>query len=144
MVEIDKERKERYLEKLEKLDERTGNIESWLKGVDEKDFLEDDKTRLSVYKAFQEAVEAVTDICAMFVSDSGRNMGDDYQNISKVSGELFSESIERSLKDANGLRNRLVHEYNMLEESTSYEAINRIVADLETFHEEVSQWIRNS
>jgi hypothetical protein len=44
---------------------RAGQVQEWLADVSEDEFLEEDKTKLAVYKAFQEAVEASLDLVAM-------------------------------------------------------------------------------
>ncbi len=52
------ERASRYKDKLNLISKRAGQIDEWLSLVSEEDFLEDDKTKLALYKSFQEAVEA--------------------------------------------------------------------------------------
>lgn len=47
------ERASRYKDKLNLISKRAGQIEDWLSLVPAEDFLEDDKTRLASYKAFQ-------------------------------------------------------------------------------------------
>ena len=53
---MDKSRLQGYLEKIERIEERVGDIRTWLSEGDAKGV--DKKTRLAVYKAVQEAVEA--------------------------------------------------------------------------------------
>ena len=66
---MEKERLVRYIAKLELLEERLNDIESWISGLSFEEFESDKKTKLATYKAFQEAVEAITDICAMMLKD---------------------------------------------------------------------------
>ncbi|MBO3799989.1 MAG: hypothetical protein FGF52_02890 [Candidatus Brockarchaeota archaeon] len=53
------EKRIRYMDKLAHIDRRIANIESWLPSQDE------EKTRLAIYKAFQEIVGAFFDILSM-------------------------------------------------------------------------------
>jgi len=57
---VDEKRVARYLDKLNHLKERLSDINEWINDV-----LEDKKTKLAVYKATQEAVEAMCDVIAM-------------------------------------------------------------------------------
>ncbi len=75
---MDERRIARYVDKLNHLEERLGDILEW---IDEAP--DDKKSRLAVYKAAQEAVEAVCDVIAMFLKDSGIPPKDDYTNIER-------------------------------------------------------------
>jgi hypothetical protein len=52
------ERAGRYKDKLNPVSKRVEQVQGWLQQISAEDFLEDDKTRLASYNAFQEAVEA--------------------------------------------------------------------------------------
>jgi len=58
---MDKSRLRRYLEKIEHIGERIEDIKTWLGEEEEVG----KKTRLAVYKAMQEAIEAAMDMVAM-------------------------------------------------------------------------------
>jgi len=141
-VELSGERKDRYLEKIEKMENRISNVDGWIGDVGRDGFTEDEMKKLAVYKAFQELVEAATDVCAMYLADRNGPVGDDYENIEKASGKLYSEGMEDDLKRANGLRNRVVHEYNGLRDEVAYSGIEELLPSLEKFKEEVLEWIR--
>ncbi|MDY6789314.1 MAG: HepT-like ribonuclease domain-containing protein [Candidatus Nanohaloarchaea archaeon] len=141
-MKLSKERTERYEQKIDKLKERVKDTENWIQdGINS--LQKNTERRLAIYKAFQEAVEAMADICAMYLSDSDRVVRDDAENIEKSSGKLFSKELQTSLIEANGLRNRLIHEYNGLENSIALESIDRLLESLEKFTEEVKEWIKN-
>lgn len=113
-MNLSKKRKDRYLEKPDKIQERHRDIVEWLENSNEV-LRANTERRLALYKAFQEVVEAVTDICAMHLADTGHVVGDDATNIEKSAGKLFSDDIRDRLQEADGLRNRVVHEYNGLD-----------------------------
>ncbi len=139
-MEIDDNRKNRYLDKLDKIEKRCSEIQSWIKS--EQEFINDERNKLAVYKAFQESVEAITDICAMFLIDTNRGVGDDYENLKKCSDKLYPKELLSSLREANGLRNRVLHEYNGLEDLNAYKSIKRLNKDLKTFEKEVRKCIK--
>ena len=126
----------RYREKIEVITKRKENISSWIDGKDEKSIL-------AVYKAYQEMIESFTDIFAMMLKDMGELVKDDYSNIEILNSKGFlNEDEEGLMKEANGLRNRLVHEYNGLERKVAIESIRRINQNLENVIEEIRTWIK--
>lgn len=132
---LKRERKDRYVEKLEKITERTKNIEEWLEdGV--APLLQNTERRLATYKAFQEVAEAITDICAMFAADNEMVVSDDYENIDKASGKLFSDEIREKIGAANGLRNRIIHEYNRFEDERALDSLENLLKPIRKFKEE--------
>lgn len=58
------ERAGRYKDKTNIILKRASQIESWVQDISSDQFLEDDRTKLATYKAFQEIVEACMDIVA--------------------------------------------------------------------------------
>ncbi len=74
-------RKERCLQKLNELKDRLAFLERHL---DYGRFMEDRILRKAIYKEFQEAVEVITDICAIIAKDMGYSIEDDYTNIERV------------------------------------------------------------
>ncbi len=136
---MDERRIARYVDKLNHLEERLGDILEW---IDEA--LDDKKSRLAVYKAAQEAVEAVCDVIAMFLKDSGIPPKDDYTNIERWGGVTGNEKLAECLKTANGLRNRLVHHYNDLNDRLAVESIREIFPCLRRFAEVARAWLQKT
>jgi len=97
----------RYLDKFAHVDRRIANIESWLS------ISHEERTRLAIYKAFQEVVEALLDILSMKLVDLRIPPKDDYTNIALLEERgILDKGNSNLLRSANGLRNRLVHNYN--------------------------------
>ncbi len=132
---VNEKRVARYLDKLEHMKERIEDVIAW---IDEAE--EDKKSRLAVYKAFQEAVEAACDLISMFLKDSGYPPKDDYSNFEKW-GELADRRISDCLKVANGLRNRLVHHYNGLDDKLALDSMRDIIPCLEEFIQVMGSWL---
>lgn len=134
---MDEKRVARYLDKLNHLKERLSDINEWIDDV-----LEDKKTRLAVYKATQEAVEAMCDVIAMYLRDNGIPPKDDYTNIEKWSKLVNQKKLANCLKIANGLRNRLVHYYNGLNDELAVKSIRGILPCLKKFAEMIKSWLQ--
>ncbi len=95
---MDEKRLARYREKMSRIEKRRDNINSWIPHRDE-------KSVLAIYKAFQEMIEAFTDIFAMALKDMGELVQDDYSNIERLSekgilGELQGGDYERSKRSS--------------------------------------------
>ncbi len=118
------ERKKRYQEKIELAEKRVVEIEEWIPFPDE-------KSKLATYKAFQEIVEAISDVLAMFLKDKGKFVEDDYKNIEKLTELKFLEEKDAGmLEDANGLRNRIIHKYNKTDDAVAKESIQTLLPEL--------------
>jgi uncharacterized protein YutE (UPF0331/DUF86 family) len=131
--------KERVMEKIETVIERVEFIEEHLS----EDILRDRILRKAIYKEFQEAVEAVSDVCAMVRRALNSSAKDDYSNIDfLVERDILEEGMGEKLKEANGLRNRLIHEYDGINDKMACYAIKELVGDLRDFSVVVLEWIR--
>lgn len=130
------ERKIRYLDKLAHIDRRISNIEAWLPMSYE------ERTRLAIYKAFQEIVEALFDIISMKLVDLKIPPKDDYTNIMIMEERaLFDKTVSDILKKANGLRNRLVRGYNTLSDEIALESIRILLPEIQKVRRFIEKWI---
>ncbi len=133
-------RAKRYMDKISRIKQNIGDIAEWAQDIE--DFLSDRKTRLATYKAFQEAVEAATDISAMIIKDEGEIPKDDYTNLGILQDrKIISYELKKALVEANGLRNRVVHEYNGLIEEMAFNSIMRLLDYLKDFAEVAEKWL---
>ena len=136
-------RAKRYKDKLDMIGERISDIREWLHGYNMEEFISDKKTRLAVYKAFQEIVEASFDIAAMLCKDSKITPKDDYANAENLyKAKILDESLKNALIEANGLRNRIVHRYNKLDDTIAFESIQELLEKFESFTEVVKEWLK--
>lgn len=134
---MDAARATRYKEKLELMEKRYSEISEWLK--DEAN----EKTRLAIFKAFQELSEAAIDICAMIVKDEGAFPKDDYSNITFLKEKnIAGGKTAAILRDSNGLRNVLIHRYNTVDEETAFSSIKKISPEFKSFEKEVKSWLK--
>jgi len=136
------ERARRYRDKLDMIILRAGQAQTWLDEEGPEDFLADDKTKLATYKAFQEAVEASMDLVAMMCKDLGSNPQDDYSNLDKL--VILSEGSRELLKEANGLRNHLIHRYNRRDDQLARQSMADLLPGIFDFTEEVAAWLERT
>ena len=127
-----KSRVERYREKVELARERLEDVEILLGDFDKK------FSRLACYKAFQELVESLFDIIAMTLKDLDKTVEDDYTNIYKLELlEKLSRGEAEVLREANGLRNRVVHRYNRMDDEVARRSMENLLPHLRKILEEL-------
>lgn len=135
---MDATRLARYLDLLDHAHERL----DWFREWQEQARAGDPKSRLASYKALQEAAEALMDAVAMMVKDDGHVPKDDYENlaIAEAHGLLTSEGTA-TLREFNGLRNRLVHEYTGITDTVAFDSAERLLPQAERTLQEVKDWL---
>jgi len=138
---MDPERRNRYKDKIDLIEKRIQEIEEWT-DISSKEFVEDERTKLATYKAFQELAESCMDIIAMACKDMKILPKDDYTNIEKLSLKLkFDKQV---LQETNGLRNRLIHRYNKTDDAIAFQSIQELIPEINTFLEVIKKWIKKS
>ncbi len=136
-IQIDEKRKQRYKEKISHSRERLMDLEDWLSGLEEKEILASEK-------AFQEAVEAIVDVFAMLLSDMKLEISDDYTNIEKIAKRgIINQDEEKICIEANGLRNRVIHKYNKINENKFVESAKELTPKLEKILDKLNEFIKN-
>ncbi len=134
---MDENTKKRMVEKLEILVERV----EFIKEHASERMLVDRIVRKALYKEFQEAVEAMSDVCAILRRALNSSAKDDYSNIDfLVEKGVLEHGLGRRLKEANGLRNRLI--YEGVDDERACDAIKELIEDLKGFSEVVLEWMR--
>lgn len=82
--------------------------------------------RKATERLLQELIEAAIDINTHLIVQAGKRVPDDYFESFVKAGEynILPRGLAEKLAPSAGLRNRLVHEYDVLEHSMVLEAVN--------------------
>ena len=144
---MNKERITRYKEKEEHFNKIFETLKKWTSDISVNEFLI--KTNLekqfAIYHAYQIIIEIITDLAAMAVKDLKILPKDDYVNINILAeNNIISETLATKMKDANGLRNRIVHNYNGLDDEIAYKSILTTINDIEKYIEAIKNWIKRN
>jgi len=135
-------RRKRYMQKLNHGRMRISLLNPKLQS--DSDF-NDTETLLIIQKAYQEAVEVSTDVLAMILKDNELPPMDNYSNIKMAKdNDIISEESANALREANGLRNRIVRVYNDLDVDLLIESVRRTLPKIEKYMEEAEDWMSQS
>ncbi len=117
----------RINDKIEYARERINDLEAWLSEGE----IKEKKAFFASEKAFQELTESLMDIFAMILSDLRMVVKDDYTNIDKLKEKnILGEDHAGIAIEANGLRNRIVHRYNSVDEKIFVESAKELLPKL--------------
>jgi len=96
-----------------------------IKGMSRAIYVEDIYKRKATERLLQELIEAAIDINTHIIVQSGNPAPDDYYESFIKLGELkvLGSNLAERLAPSAGLRNRLVHEYDVIEHSLVLEAV---------------------
>ncbi len=138
------QRKLRYKEKLSHLSEFFANLVQWMDDYShETEAPGKMKTKFAVYHMGQLCVDVMTDLASMMLKDLKYVPKDDYANFKKLQdSNTISGNLEKRLAEANGLRNRLAHDYNGIDEEIAIDGLENVKTTVTQFKEVVENWLQ--
>ncbi len=144
---MEEERIKRYNDKLEYLNQTIENLNDWTESIDSKEFIErlELQKQYGIYHAFQIGIEIITDLIAMIIKDIKMIPKDDYSNINVIKNKnIINADLAAKLREANGLRNRIVHDYNGLDNEIAYNRLKNILIYFQEFEVKAKQWLKKN
>src|SRR4030042_3640060 len=95
-----------------------------IKNMTKEEYIKDIYKRKATERLLQEVIEAAIDINTHITVETGNIVPDDYYESFIKAGEfkIISLHLAEKLAPSAGLRNRLVHEYDLLEHSMVLDA----------------------
>jgi uncharacterized protein YutE (UPF0331/DUF86 family) len=93
------------------------------------EYEEDLYRRKAAERLLQELIEAAIDINTHLIVELGGTVPDSYYETFLALGSLqvLSSELARNLAPSAGLRNRLVHEYDAIDDSVVYDSVGQAV-----------------
>ena len=144
---MEEERIKRYNDKLEYLNQTIENLNDWTEGIDSKEFIQrlELQKQYGIYHAFQIGIEITTDLIAMIVKDIKLIPKDDYSNINLIlNKKIIDTDLAARLREANGLRNRIVHDYNGLDNEIAYNRLINLLKLFQGFKVKAKEWLKKN
>lgn len=137
---ISLERYQRYLDKINLCESRIVHVKKWM-SEDNKEL----KTILATYKGIQEIIESLTDIISMILKDNKSSVNDDYTNFKKIVKKgILNKKDQSILNEANGLRNRLIHNYNGIDDEMAINSFKTLLPSISNIIELLNKWIQKN
>ena len=114
-----------------------------IKNMKKDEYLEDIYKRKATERLLQELIEAAIDINIHIIVQTGNTVPDDYYGSFIRAGELkiISMDLAEKLAPSAGLRNRLVHEYDLLEHSMVLDAVRMADQQYPKYINEIENYI---
>jgi uncharacterized protein YutE (UPF0331/DUF86 family) len=108
--------------------------------MDPDEYLRDLYKRKATERLLHEIIEAAIDINVHMIVGSGHAAPDDYYRSFTLAGELgiLSPDLAEKLAPSAGLRNRLVHEYDRIDNSIILKAVSLAQALFPKYVEEIT------
>ena len=144
---MEEERIKRYNDKLEYLNQTIENLNDWTENIDPKEFIErlELQKQYGIYHAYQIGIEIITDLISMIVKDVKLIPKDDYSNINIIKNKkIVNADLAAKLREANGLRNRIVHDYNGLDNEIAYNRLKNLLKYFQVFKVEAKEWLKKN
>ncbi|TET05707.1 MAG: DUF86 domain-containing protein [Promethearchaeota archaeon] len=144
---MEEERIKRYNDKLEYLNQTIEHLNEWTESIDSREFTErlELQKQYAIYHAFQIGIEIITDLVSMIVKDVKLIPKDDYSNINIIKNKkIISADLAAKLREANGLRNRIVHDYNGLDNEIAYNRLTNLLKYFQEFKVKAKEWLKKN
>lgn len=141
---VEKSRRQRYKEKLERLREYKLLFEKWFSSKNFQILKKQNNFEkiFAIYHSIQLMVEVITDIVCMMLKDLSIIVQDNYTNLEKLlKNEIISPEMFQGLKKLNGLRNRIVHDYNGIIDEIIWASIEENRKYIDQFDKVVKNWL---
>lgn len=102
--------------------------------------------RKAVERLLHETIEAAVDACLHLVRAAGGPVPEDYFSTFVEAGRqgIIPEALAARLAPSTGLRNRLVHEYEAVDDAIVLRALPRALEDFRVFVTAVEEWLTNA
>ena len=81
----------------------------------------------------------------MIVKDVKLIPKDDYSNINIIKNKkIVNSDLAAKLREANGLRNRIVHDYNGLDNEIAYNRLKNLLKYFQEFKVKAKEWLKKN
>ena len=90
-----------------------------------KEYSGDLKTKAASERYFEKIIEAVVDLAFLFIKEKKIELPEDDQAAFDVlaKGDFISQDLAKKFKDAKGMRNFIIHQYEKIDDLMVYSAI---------------------
>jgi len=142
---MDEERKNRYFDKLSNLKKYYKLLKEWFNSKQLEEFAQEQNFQaiFAIYHAFELVIEVIIDISAMAVKDINHKARDSNLNFEvSLREKIIAQELYNTLKELNGIRNRIVYDYNGLIDQIAWEAISNNLNKIPKFQEAIESWLK--
>jgi uncharacterized protein YutE (UPF0331/DUF86 family) len=94
---------------------------------------------------FEKIVESVVDLSFIFIKENNLSPPEDEEGVFKVlfNEEVISERLFEKLKDAKGMRNFIIHQYEKIDDEIVFDSLKEeFLTDVEEFLTQIKKFIK--
>jgi len=102
------------------------------------DYRQDIKIKAFCERYFEKIIEAINDLAILIIKDKRLPLPSEDEKAFEIisNAKIISENLASKLKQAKGMRNRLAHQYDKIDDEIIFEAITtEIIKDASEFLE---------
>lgn len=120
--------KEIIINKLIKMEKYISELEKFKPGTF-KEYQNDQLKRYAVERLIQLIIDLALDINNILIKKSDRYPAQDYYSsfLELIDLEILSEEFAKDIAPSTGIRNRLVHEYEEVDNKVVYQNLNKLI-----------------
>jgi len=101
--------------------------------------------RAACERYFEKIIETVVDLSFIFIKENNLNPPEDEEGVFKVlfNEEIISERLCEKLKDAKGMRNFIIHQYEKIDDEVVFDVIkDELLSDIEDFLNQIKKFMK--
>jgi len=116
----------RIEDKKQLVEEFLNELEEIIPGSYE-DYIKNTEKRLACERAFEKIIEAANDLAILIIKDKRLSLPSEDEKAFGIiaNAKIISENLASRLKKAKGMRNRLAHQYDKIDDEIIFEAITK-------------------
>ena len=136
--------RERIEDKIKQIDEYIKEVESF-KPSNLNEYLEDTQKKAACERYIEKISESAVDLAILFIRlKKLESPEDDDTSFQILAGSnIITQELARKLRDLKGMRNRLAHRYEEVDDKSIFEAVNKeIEKDINEFVNKIKNTIR--
>lgn len=136
--------------KMSRINDKIEETEEYLEelsGIVPEDFEEytsNKEKKAACERYFEKIVEAIVDLSFLIIKNNNLKIPEDEEGVFKVlsNEEVISERLSEKLKDAKGMRNFIIHQYEKIDDEIVFESLKeQLISDVEEFIEQIKKFL---
>ena len=137
--------------KMTRINDKIGEIEQYLQEIsdilpaDFEEYKNNFEKRAACERYFEKIIESVVDLSFIFIKEKNLKIPEDEEGVFNVlfNEKILSERLYEKLKDAKGMRNFIIHQYEKIDDEIVFDSLKEeFLLDIEEFLAQIKRFIK--